>query len=439
MAFDRTHIRLAGLASAMLVSVACLLILPASSAADLVQVAEWGGAVSSEPNPEDGKFRAIGDLAIGPGGTVGVFDPVLGRGQMFDPDGEFIRAFDGPQGSQAFGDATDLDFREDGTIEVFNRWQQKLYRFGNDGDPIDQIDFDLDLPVRDFSPDPSGGYIAAFGNDLRIARFDNAGGQLINWRTGVFIPDSEMDGATVEIDEHDVDDRVYMASGPILRMFSRSGEYWANWSLATEVCDLTGPGLIDLALDGLNNVYLLASLSASGERKVLFKIDNQMNEAWREPVDSVFNRLVVAADGSIYLAGSNLKVVRMERIDPAEPPVPEKCGKPVTPVTPTTPEKTSKFKLLGLKYGPGRNSARVRMYVPEAGRITVAGRKVHSRSLEVSGAGNYTLTIKAKPKFLQPSRPRPLIRLAARIRFSGSSISASRTVTVRLKGRLPKR
>lgn len=423
-----------GFAAVSLAAGTGLLLSAAPSSADLIQTAEWGGIAS--PVPENGKFEAVGDLAIGPGGTVGVYDPVAGRAQIFTAEGDFIRAIEGPTGADGSADTVSLDLRGDGSIEIFDGAIERLYRFESDGDPVDQVDFDFAGPVRDFSLDPSGGYVAAFGNDLRIARFDSTGGQLVNWLTGVFLADSEPAAATVEIDEHDVDDRVYLASGPMLRMFSRSGEYWANWSLATEVCDLTGPGLIDLALDGLNNVYLLASLSASGERKVLFKIDNQMNEVWREPVDSTFSRIAVASDGSIYLGGSNLKVVRMERTEPAVPPVPEKCGKPVTPAT---PENTPKFKLLGVKYGPGRAWARVRTYVPEAGRITVTGRKVRSRSLKVSEAGSYTLTVKAKPRYLRPARPRRQLKLAARVSFSGSSVNASQSVTVRLKGRLRKR
>jgi hypothetical protein len=272
----------------------------------------------------------------------GGHDPALGRAQLFTPDGDLIRIVDGPEGLNDSEDTVGLDLRDDGTIEVFDRATERLHRFDSDGNPIDQIDFDFTGNVRDFSLDPFGGYIAAFGDEHR---------------------------ATVEIAEDDVDDRVYLASEYLLGLFSRSGEPWANWSLATEECDVTGPGLIDLALDSEGSVYLLAAVSSSGDRTMLYKIDDTMNEVWREAVDPGFNKLAVGPDDAIYLAGSGLEVVRFTRTEPAIPVGLGNCEKP-------PPVEPKEFELLGVKYGPARAWARIRMYAPEPGQITVSGPKV---------------------------------------------------------------
>ena len=228
---------------------------------------------------------------------MGAYDPVLGRAQIFTPDGDLIRIVDGPEGLNVIEDTVGLDLRDDGTIEVFDRVNERLHRFESDGDPINQIDFNFAGNVRDFSLDPSGGHIAAFGDELRVARFDGPGTELVNWATGRTLEAEHR--ATVEIDEHDADDRVYLASEYLLGMFSRSGEAWANWSLETEECDVTGPGFIDLALDSEGSVYLLASLSSSGDRTTLYKLDDTMNALCREPVDQGFNKLAVGPDDAI--------------------------------------------------------------------------------------------------------------------------------------------
>ncbi len=424
------HLRVlpAAFATALLAVTVCLFWPAGPAVADLKETASWGGPVAAD-EPEPGRFGAIGDLAIGPGGIVGAFDPDLGRVQLFEPDGGFKQVidFDGDQ------DPVSLDLRDDGSVEVFDRANEKLYRFDADGEAIETIEFTpspFEGQVRDFSQDRSGGYIAAFGDDLRVARFDAGGTGIVNWPTGRVVGGMPWGGAVVEIDEHDVDDRVYLASGGLLGMFSRSGEPWANWSLVTEVCEMTGPGLIDLALDGKGNIYLLASLSAAENRVMLFKLDETMNEVWREAVDPGFSKLGVGPDDAIYLAGG-VEIKRFARTEPAVP-VDRKCEKP-------PPPETKKFELLGLKYGPDRAWARVRMHLPEGGRITLSGPKVRRKSRTVTSAGNHAVTVKAKPKFLKPARPRKRLKFAVQVTYTGSEGTTRKHVKVLLRGKLRKK
>ena len=411
---------------------ACLFLFAAPAGADLQETARWGGPAlpANEATEWDGEFQAIGDLAIGPAGVVGAYDPVLGRAQLFTPDGDLIRIVDGPVGLNGIEDTVGLDLRADGTIEVFDRATGRLHRFDSDGNPIDQIDFDFTGDIWDFSLDPSGGYIAAFGEQLRVARFDSAGGEIVNWATPRVLQGDHR--ATVEIAEDDVDDRVYLASEYLLGMFSRSGEPWANWSLATEECDVTGPGLIDLALDSEGSVYLLAAVSSSGDRTTLFKIDDTMNEVWREAVDPGFNKLAVGPDDAIYLAGSGLEIVRFKRTEPAIPVNLWSCEKP-------PPVEPKEFELLGVKYGPDRAWARIRMYLTEGGHITVSGPKVKWKSRTVSSGGNHAITVKAKPAYLKPSRPRRQLKLTVQVTFKGSSGAIRQKVDVNLQGKFGKR
>ena len=431
-AFPRFRRAFAGFATALLVTVICLLHFAVPASANLEETARWGGPAlpADEATEWDGEFKAIGDLAIGPAGVVGAYDPVLGRAQLFTPDGGLIRIVDGPTGVNGSGDTVGLDLRDDGTIEVFDRAAERLHRFDSEGDLIDQINFDFTGNVQDFSLDPSGGYIATFGEQLRVARFESAGGEIVNWATARVLEGEHR--ATVEIAEDDVDDRVYLASEYLLGMFSRSGEPWANWSLATEECDVTGPGLIDLALDSEGSVYLLAAVSSSGDRTTLFKIDDTMNEVWREAVDPGFNKLAVGPDDAIYLAGSGLEVVRFTRTEPEIPVGLGNCEKP-------PPVEPKEFELLGLKYGPDRAWARIRMYAPEAGQITVSGPKVRWKTRTLSSAGNHAITVKAKPVYLKPARPRRQLKLAVQVTYRTSSGAIRQDVTVQLRGKLRKR
>ncbi len=416
-------------AAGLLVAAFCLLSQAAPAAADLDETARWGGPPLPVPANNEGKFGMIGDLAVGPGGNVGVYDPVLGRAQLFSSDGDLIIGIDGP--SPASGeDSVSLDLASDGTVEVFDRQAAILHRFESDGDSIGQIDFPgIAGPVRDFSLDPSGGYLAAYGNQLRVSRFDVAGSEVADWPTGRLLTGSSPGGAFLELNEHTIDDQVFVASGNLLGMFSRGGESWANWSLATEECGLTGPGIIDLALDSGGNIYLLASVSPSENRTTLFKLDETLNEVWREAVDPNYTKVGVGPDGSIYLAGSDLVIARFTRTEPAEPIGRWQCQKP--------PIETKEFKLLGVKYGPARAWARVRVEAPEAGTITVTGPKIIRRERTVQ-AGIHVLTVKARKKFTRPARPRRKLSLKVEVTFSGPTVTDSKSTRVNLKGKLRK-
>ena len=409
--------------SAALIAAFVLAFFPGAAGADLQKTAEWGA-------PEGPPFNAIGDLAIGPGGTVGVYDQVVGRARVFTADGNFIRGFSGPLGRNGSEDTVSLDFREDGSITVFDRPASRLHQFSAAGVPTGQIDFDIPGNVRDFSVDPDGGYIAASGDDLRLTRFDESGAEVLGWATARVLGEPSWGGAQVEFDSHDIDDRVFLATGTKLGMFSRSGEFWATWSVADEECGVTGPGLTDLALDGNGNIFLLADLSATEDRNMLFKLDQYMNILWREAIDSGINKLAIGPGEAIYLAGSDLKVRRFTRTEPAVPVPRWNCEQPPAP---------KKFELLGVKYGPKRAWARVRFHAPEAGKVTVSGPKIRRRSVTVADAGNGAITVRAKPKFMKPARPRRQLKLAVQITFKGDSGQYSESTRVHLKGKLRRR
>lgn len=397
-----------------------------TAAATLEQTGRWGGE----------SFTASGDLAAGPGGTIGVYDPKLGQALIFTAQGQLIRSINGPTGFRGEEDTVSLDLRDDGSIELFDRVTQRLYRFDDQGQPTGQVDFGMPGNVREFSPDPRGGYIAAFGDDLMVARFGDTGEEIVTWPTGRLLEGQDYGGVKVEIDLDYEDDRVMVQSGNLIGAFSRSGEPWANWSLRDSECRATVAGFRDLALDQDENLYALGSHSAPGPKAVLYKFDETLNVIWREELDRAFSTVAVGTDGSIYLAGEAgnpaAALFRFSHLDDPQAPLWGRCPEP-KPI-PQPPAKP-KLKLLRVAYGPGRTWARARLYASGPGVIRVSGRKIRPVRIRVGKAGRYWVAVKPRRRFTAPARPRRKLRLRAVFTFRSPQGNLRRATVVKLRGK----
>src|SRR2546421_11107793 len=116
----RTRLLLA--IGSMLLAVLALGAAPASG--QLALEAQWGS-----PGSGDGQFAVPIDVAGDGAGHVYVVDPVLGRVEKFDSNGNFITAWSGPaspdgQSFQPFGVAVDR-----GTVYVSDLASDGIYRF----------------------------------------------------------------------------------------------------------------------------------------------------------------------------------------------------------------------------------------------------------------------------------------------------------------------
>ncbi len=101
----------------------------------------WGGLVDSRGNPQAavGRFWGPRDVEIGPDGLVYVSDTGNKRVQVFDSEGEFVRAFGG-EGAEPgrFNEPVGLAF-DRGTLLVADAWNGRVQRLGLGGEPFGSV------------------------------------------------------------------------------------------------------------------------------------------------------------------------------------------------------------------------------------------------------------------------------------------------------------
>ncbi|MCB0831625.1 MAG: hypothetical protein KDB54_00690 [Solirubrobacterales bacterium] len=375
-----------------------------------------------------GQVGSVAALAAGSDGTVGVFDYELERVHTFTAAGDPLTRVEDIIGSPPAKEAVNLYLADDGTIEIFNRVTEKLTRFDSDGNLLGETDFPLEGAIRDFNRDPSGGYVAVGGNPTRIVRFDSAGTETASWPSVSSFYDHgglPWYGGKVVADSSG---RIYATDGSRIDAYSSTGDFRESLKILEDECVGYGAAIMDLAVDSEDNLYALVQPQDDDGQVAVFKFNPDLQEAWSEETPGYQTHLAVGPDGSIYLGGRG-KVSRYTASEPLgslEPPVCE-----IEPVPPV-----GDFKVRKVVFGPGRHWAKVRVYAPEKGRITLSGRKAITRRVTAVRSGVYPVSITVRPRYLMTARKVRRFKVSVRIGFVGPNTDTSRALTIRLKSRL---
>lgn len=365
-------------------------------------------------------FKWINDYSVDSSGNVAILDLGFHRVKIFNADGDFLRGFKVPEGVGSDPDyVARVNLKDDGTVEVFDGKDGKLRRYDSSGALTGESVLDVPGRVKQFAPTADGGHLIV-SRSGSVTNFDANDLETGSWSLQPHGSDIDNVKGIVQAPAGDV----YVLTPDFLDHYSAGGELLGTWSLRDEECaEEWSDGFVDLDVDAAGNVYATASLGAWINWTKLYAFDPELNLIWSDNMDQGWGATVkVAPDGSFLTAGDGIN--RIGHVGPDDPGLVTTCRR-----------KPGTFKLLGVKFGPKRTWARLRVSVPEAGRLSVKGRKVIARTKSGKAAGTYRIAVLAKPRYLKPSRRPRIVKVPVRISFSGASTEVSKRITIRLKSR----
>lgn len=364
-------------------------------------------------------FRHVRDFSIDPAGNVAMLDTSMRRVKIFDAAGVFQRLIPLPNGVGQADDPVGIELLGGGKIEVLDGTSQKLLKFDSSGSPAGEVALNLGGKVLAVQRTTDGGHLVLSepGKVTRLDRFDSVSG---SWNLGRRLTDER----STDIAQG-ADGRIYVAIPGAIEAYSPAGQHLANWTLGDHFCVGPGGGDLRLTTGPEGQLFAVASLDRYGLSNKLIALGEDLDQAWSDDINWEWgNQLEAAPDGSFLLAGST-GMIRVTRQDPEVAPSDEKC-----------PPEPSGFRILGVSYGHSHSWARVRVRVPERGKLLISNQKLETRTKRVTGEGTFALNLKLKRRYNRPSRPRRQLKFRVEIRFIGSSFSVSRSVRVLLRGKL---
>lgn len=203
-----------------------------------------------------GQFRWLTDCAIDPSGIVyaldnrGTMSPLPAKVEVFDPNGQFVKAWDLPLSNASF---RSLALSPDGTT-LYVAWSYQLLKMSTDGVLIKQWSY-LNTNNYDYggisgvAVGPSGAVYTALINRNLVAKYSSEGELLGVIGSGGSEP-SVIGVAT------DASERLYLcgSSGQCL-MYGTAGDFIAAWGTPG-----AGDGELsyafDIAVDSGGNIFV---------------------------------------------------------------------------------------------------------------------------------------------------------------------------------------
>jgi sugar lactone lactonase YvrE len=371
-------------------------------------------------------FNKVDDFSIDSSGDVAILDFGLHRVKIFTSEGIFIRSIKLPiELDNSPGYLSWVDLADDGTVEVYEGHTGRFLRFDNSGDPAGEATFEIPGSPLSVDRTSEGGHL--FLTDSGVVKFFDAADQEVgSWNLARALPPVGEYRSAKALQGPDGD--VYVVTPDYLDRYSATGEHLATWSLRDEECTIAGSdGFVDLAIDTAGNVYATASLVRADRWKKIYAFDPDLNLIWSDNSDWGL-QLKTLPDGSFLSVGQSID--RIAHTGDDDPGLVTSCREQPVP---------DHFKLLAVKYGRNHVWAKLRVHVPNAGKLVVNGPKVRRRVRKVRRTSNYAITVKAKARFLRPDRPRRHLKLRVRLTFKSESGVVHRHLKLRLKGKLTHR
>ena len=274
----------------------------------------WGGE-----GVADGQFRSPRAVAVSPFGQVYVADGGNHRIQVFDLNGQFLKAWGGVEG-EGPGELTEpwgIAVSDDGRIYVADTWNHRIQIFDEDGQYLSEFG---DFANTDGDPQSAPGtfwgprglaldsagnlYVADTGNK-RIQKFASDGRHLSSWGGGGIIAGHFEEPTDVALDSAG---NIYVADtwNQRIQKFDPQFNFIKEWP----VVGWDGQNITNkpyLTIDGQDNVYIsdpvnfrIIAYNAEGEVLQTFGQFGAENDAFRLPLGLAF-----AEDGHLFVVDSD--------------------------------------------------------------------------------------------------------------------------------------
>ncbi|HTU13942.1 MAG TPA: NHL repeat-containing protein [Solirubrobacterales bacterium] len=310
----------------------------------------------------DGLFNRIDSLSVGTDGRVLATDSGNWRLQRFGPTGEFESLADTPADLPGRVFSIPLGSDENAILDAAGR---RLIRYSGTGAEIGRSAVDVDGDqILDALPQGEDVLILS-ATPLTVSRIDTEGEVVASWRARKIQKSASAAFALT------ANGGVVIRNGSLIQEYTAEGHFIRGWKLPAPVRQPA-----QIAVDRLGRVLVLSwGFNASVTR--LSATGRPLNTTRVGSPGRAITRMALAPSGDVYLAGET----RTHRYTPG-------------------PES---LEIDAVRISGNGMSARVRLYLPGPGRVSLKGtRTIRPDRAKAGEAGFTTLTVRLR----HPSKKR---------------------------------